>query len=96
MNTKTIIEDHYVMVGEPDSQYLGHDVPLSGHRISIGLMSYRFLKSKGWDTTLSVVGADGCGVNTGHNEGAIVYLEKLLGRPLHWFICLLHGVELPF
>ena len=31
----------------------------------------------------------------GQNEGAIVYLEKLLGRPLHWFICLLHGVELP-
>ena len=94
--TKTIIEDHYVMLEEPDSQFLGHEVPLSGHGISVGLMSYRFLKSKGWDATLSVVGADGCRVNTGHNEGAIVYLEKLLGRPLHWFICLLHGVELPF
>ena len=58
-------------------------------------MSCRFLKSKGWDATLSVVGADGCRVNTGHNEGGIVHMEKLLGRPLHWFICLLHGVELP-
>ena len=42
-----------------------------------------------------VVGADGCNVNTGHNEGAIAYLEKQLQRPLHWFICLFHGVELP-
>ena len=58
-------------------------------------MSCRFLKSKGWDATLSVVGADGCRVNTGHYEGGIVHMEKLLGRPLHWFICLLHGVELP-
>ena len=31
-----------------------------------------------------------------NNEGALVYLELLLGRPLHWFICMLHGCELPF
>ena len=43
-----------------------------------------------------VAGADGCKVNTGHKEGALVYLEKLLGRPLHWFICMLHMCELPW
>ena len=93
--TKTVLEEHYVMVEEPESVYLGHEVPFSGHGISVGLKSFRFLKSKGWDAAIHVVGADGCNVNTGHNEGAIVYLEKLLGRPLQWFICLLHGVELP-
>ena len=93
--TKTVIEDHYVMLEEPGSAFLGHEVPYSGHGISIGLKTFRFMKSKGWDVSLVVVGADGCNVNVGHNEGAIVYLEKLLGRPLHWFICLLHGVELP-
>ena len=31
-----------------------------------------------------------------NNEGALVYLELLLGRPLHWFICMLHGCEFPF
>ena len=92
---KTVLEEHFVMLERPGSSYLGHEVPFSGHGISIGLKVFRFLKAKGWEGSLVVVGADGCNVNTGHNEGAIVYLEKLLQRPLHWFICLLHGVELP-
>lgn len=45
---------------------------------------------------MKVVGADGCNVNVGNHEGAIVVLEKLLGKPLQWFICMLHGCELPF
>ena len=93
--TKTVIEDHYVMLEEPGSTYLGHEVPLSGHGISIGVKLFRFLKNKGWDTELVVVGADGCNVNTGNKHGALVYLEKLLGKPLHWNICMLHLCELP-
>ena len=94
--TKTIIEDHYVILEEPGSAYFGHEVPYTGHGISIGLKLFRFLKSKGCTGSISVVGADGCNVNVGNKEGAIVYLEKLLGRPLQWFICMLHGCELPF
>ena len=56
-----------------------HEIPYSGHGISIGLTTFRFMKSKGWHVSLMVVGANGCNVNVGHNEGAIVYLEKLLG-----------------
>ena len=56
---------------------------------------FRFGKSKGWDATFTVAGVDGCNVNVGNEEGALAYLEKLLGRPLQWFICMLHGVELP-
>ena len=93
--TKTIIEDHYMMLEEPGNIYLGHEVPLSGHGISIGLKLFRFLKEKGWEGSLHVVGADGCNVNTGNQHGAIVYLEKLLGKPLHWHICMLHLCELP-
>ena len=93
--TKTVIEDHYVMLEEPGSTFLGHEVPLSGHGISIGVKLFRFLKSKGWDRDLLVVGADGCNVNTGNKHGALVYLEKLLGKPLHWYICMLHLCELP-
>lgn len=92
---KNIIEDHYVMLGEPGNVYLGHEVPYSGHGISIGLKIFRSLKSKGLAKDILVVGADGCNVNVGNNEGALVYLEKLLGRPLHWYICMLHGCELP-
>lgn len=92
---KTVIEDHYVILEEPGSAYLGHEVPDSGHGISLGLTMFRFAKAKGWAPTMKVAGVDGCNVNVGNKEGALVYLEKLLGRPLQWFICMLHGVELP-
>ena len=94
--TKTVIEDHYAILEEPGNIYLGHEVPFSGHGISIGIKLFRFLKSKNWHGNIYVVGADGCKVNVGNNAGALVYLEKLIGRPLHWFICQLHGCELPF
>ena len=83
------------MLEQPGNIFLGHETPLPGHGISIGLKLFRFLKEKGWDGSLSVVGADGCNVNTGNKHGALVFLEKLLGKPLHWFICMLHLVELP-
>ena len=90
-----MIEDHYVRLEEPGSIFLGHEVPFSGHGISLGLKFHRFLKARGWDGSLMVAGADGCNVNVGNKEGALVYLEKLLGKPLQWFICMLHLCELP-
>ena len=93
---RKVIEDHYVMLGEPENVYLGHEVPYSGHGISIGLRLFRSLKAKNLAAKMIVAGADGCNVNVGNNEGALVYLELLLGKPLHWFICMLHGCELPF
>ena len=93
---RKVIEDHYVMLGEPENVYLGHEVPYSGHGISIGLRLFRSLKEKNLAAKMIVAGADGCNVNVGNNEGALVYLELLLGKPLHWFICMLHGCELPF
>ena len=42
------------------------------------------------------LGSDGTNTNAGRFEGCIPYLEKLLGHPVHWEICLLHGNELPF
>lgn len=89
---RKVIEDHYVMLGEPENVYLGH----SGHGISIGLRLLCSLKAKNLAAKMIVAGANGCNVNVGNNEGALVYLELLLGRPLHWFICMLHGCELPF
>lgn len=34
-------------------------------------------------------------VNTGYKNGVIAQLERSLGRPLHWFVCMLHANELP-
>ena len=51
------------MLEEPGSVFFGHEVPLSGHGISIGLKLFRFLKEKGWEGKLAVVGVDGCNVD---------------------------------
>ena len=41
------------------------------------------------------IGCDGTNVNTGAHRGVIRLLEQRLGRPLQWFVCLLHANELP-
>ena len=41
-------------------------------------------------------GADGTNANFGSNNGRIHNLEMMLGKPLHYSICQLHGNELPF
>ena len=45
--------------------------------------------------SLLAIGCDGTNVNTGTKGGLIVLMEEYLGRPLHWFICMLHANELP-
>ena len=45
--TKTVIEDHYVILKEPGSAYLGHEVSYSGPSSSLGLKLHHFLSSKG-------------------------------------------------
>ena len=42
-----------------------------------------------------LLGADKTNTIVGFKNGVIAYLEKLLGHPVHWEICLLHGNELP-
>ena len=89
------IQDQYVMIEEPQSVYLGHVVPFSGHGISLAVGIFRFLKAKGWDKDALVFGCDGTNPNVGSLQGCLAYLEKLLGHAVHWEICLLHGNELP-
>ena len=56
---------------------------------------FTFLHQFGIDLTLKMIGADSTNTNMGCKEGAIVNLERLLGRRLVWSICLLHTNELP-
>lgn len=44
---------------------------------------------------LVAVGCDGTNTNVGINAGIIRLLEIPLGKELHWFVCQLHGNELP-
>jgi hypothetical protein len=44
---------------------------------------------------IKVVGCDSTNANTGYKGGVIQNIEKAVGHPLQWFICLLHTNELP-
>ena len=93
---RTEIQDHYVIIEEPNDVFLGHVVPPSGHGISIAVAIYRYLKERGWHKDLIGIGSDGTNVNVGLLKGAFPYLEKLIGHEVHWWICELHGIELPW
>ena len=65
----------------------GRDI---GHVIADLLREYDSIES------IVAVCADGTAVNTGYKSGAIAELERNIGRPLYWIICLKHCNELPF
>jgi hypothetical protein len=90
----TVVEEHIVVVSEPDGHYRYHFTPVSGGAADIAFELFEFIiKSKSEDTLLAV-GADGTSVNTGSKAGAIRRLELILRRPLQYVICLLHMNEL--
>lgn len=91
---KTIVEEHIVLVSEPGSTYLGHVTPVSGssNHIKASILSY--LQQNVNLSKLWAVGCDDTVVNTGSKNG-VRQLEIAVGRPLQWFICLLHANELP-
>ena len=85
------------MIVEPGSQYLSHVTPPSGHGKVIAATIYKYLKEENLlDQPIYVIGADGTNSNVGAENGAIHFLEMMLGKPLHYLICQLHGNELPF
>lgn len=93
---RTSIEEHIVLLQEPDSIYLGHISPVSGSAQNIvkSMLEFFHLSSISTDH-LQVVGCDGTNSNTGHKGGVITLLEHRIKRPLQWFICELHANELP-
>lgn len=94
---KTITEEHYVLVEEPGSKYIGHISPTSGSADSISKSILEFLEDDSIDSSnLRAIGCDGTVVNTGQKGGVIRKLEIKLNCPLQWNICQLHGNELPF
>ena len=91
---KTIMEEHYVVICQ-NGTYLFHTSPESGHGIQIASSIYANLEKLVLKEKILLVGCDGTNVNVGWKNGAIVNLEKMLGRELQWAVCLLHTIELP-
>ena len=75
------VEEHYVMIVEPGSQYLSHVTPPLGHGRVIAETIYKYLDEEDLhDQPIYVIGADGTNSNVRAEHGAIHYLEMMLGK----------------
>lgn len=79
-----------------ESEYIAHVTPEKGDAVNIAKQMIRKFEELQIDTqNLSLIGADGCLVNTGWKAGAIRQIEELLNKPLQRSVCMLHLGELP-
>ena len=92
---KTTLEEYYVMVCEPKGFYLYHFSLPNGKGQTLALHIHSVIKNRKLEQNLAFIGSDGTPSMTGHTNGLIAALKKLLKRPLQWVICLLHCVESP-
>ncbi|KAK4872378.1 hypothetical protein RN001_014407 [Aquatica leii] len=67
---RTIVEDHYSLVKEPGSRYIGHVTPASGSTLAIAESFSHIL----------VLGCDGTAVNTGVHKEVLRCLELKTGK----------------
>ncbi|KAI6655352.1 hypothetical protein LOD99_2187 [Oopsacas minuta] len=93
LHQDTANEEHYTVLSEPGNQYVAHITPSSGKAKDIAKELTDLCRER--NSNLMAVGVDGVRVNTGIYNGCIRLLELEFTKPLHWFICQLHGNELP-
>ena len=93
---RKVVIDYYTFANG-SGKYLTH-APLTDRSTSdnIANIILETLKHYNSENIVVALAADGTVLNTGRLGGALVLVEKRLGRPLHWLICQLHGNELPF
>lgn len=94
-------ENHYTMVQEPGSHFLGFvtikkelDSETQGAELIFNTMLERLLENDNLED-LKVLCNDGTYTNTGRLKGICTRFETFCERPLQRFVCLLHCVELP-
>jgi hypothetical protein len=94
----TATEEHIVFVDEPGGKYLDHIEVDAGEGTGrhLGLAVSELVREYDSNDSIEAVCTDGTAVNTGYLTGAIAEVERNLGKPLQWLICLKHFNELPF
>ena len=80
--TSTIKQEHYVILEEPNSKYLGHVSPQSGSPQDIYDSILELLESKLCD--ILAIGCDGTPINTGLKNGVLAKLEQHYGFNIQW------------
>ena len=93
---QTEVVDKQTIICQAARMFVAHFCPQKGKGINVATGIYETLKKTDSEDTVLSISADGCFANTGVSNGAIRNLEVMVGRPLQWFICLLHLVELVF
>ena len=53
-----------------------------------------WMKNHGVDESLKLIAGDSTNSNTGWKGGAMTWIERKIGRKLHWLVCQLHTNEL--
>jgi hypothetical protein len=100
LHPRMIKEEHISVTAEPSGRYLSHFTPdpavhpdKPAKMVAKGV--YNILEqAKALETTDTVAG-DSYNGNTGWKGGSNAHLERMLGRKLHWAVCLAHTNELP-
>ena len=75
---QTVIEEHYVIVGEPNGFYLSHVMPEDGTGYKIATSVYSPIKDTGLEQILKIVGSDEIAVMAGKTKRFIALLETLI------------------
>jgi hypothetical protein len=60
----------------------------------VARMIVEWIREQGLVKTLELIGGDSTKSNTGWRAGIIAWIEKLIGKKLHWLICQVHTNEL--
>ena len=68
----TVIEEHYVVVGEPGELYLTHFTPEDGKGLTIANGLYKKIENSQLQDSLTVIGTDGTNTMTGPTNGFII------------------------
>ena len=71
---QTVIEEHYVIVGELNGFYLSHIMPEDGTEYKIATSVYSAIKDTALERRLKIVGSDRTVVMTGKSKGFIASL----------------------
>lgn len=103
---RTEKEDHYSIIEEPDSKFLGYfamkknehgnnAAGITKAKIVCDKM-FKFFNDNGISLeNLKAIGCDGTPLNTGPRGGIIRFLEIQMKRAMQWMVCMIHCNELP-
>ena len=91
---KTVIEEHYVIAGEPHEFYWSHVTPAGGTGLEIQKAIFQVIEETQLQNSSAIIGTDGTAFVIGKNASYVACLKAKLGRSLQWGICLLYLNEL--